>query len=267
MKFLATWYPYDKGMEMKKLFEVIERAEKDGFAGFELVPPIELLPEYSKNTSFFLSKNLIFTVHFDYLGTNLCSKNNGIREESVRQLRETIVFAGKIKAKAVVFHPGMYYVEEDPNLAEERVAKVLPLLLNIAKENNVVLAIENMEDKKEQLCASPEQIIFFLEKFPDLMMCFDVAHAVYTNRERKFIERFWEKCKERVIEVHMSGVKQGTPHYKVNLAENSVDIVSFIEQLKEFRGLVKLENVKYEDILVSRAYMQEKVKCNDSCTQ
>lgn len=259
MKFLATWYPYDSGMEMQKLFAVIERAEKDGFAGFELVPPIELLSEYSNNNSFFLSKNLIFTVHFDYLGTNLCSKNQGIREESIRQLKETIIFAGKIKAKAVVFHPGMYYVEEDPNLAGERLIENLALLLKIAKENNVVLAIENMENKKEQLCISPEQILAFLERFQNLMMCFDVAHAIYTNQEKSFIAEFWQRCKERIIEVHMSGIKEGMPHYQVNLLENSVDISCFIQQLKEFQGLVKLENVDYEDIIISKKYIEQKL--------
>src|SRR3989338_10030512 len=121
-------------MEMQKLFVIIEKAEKDGFAGFELVPPIELLAEYSKNASFFLSKNLLFTVHFDYLGTNLCSKNKGIREESIRQLKETIVFAGRIKAKNVVFHPGNYYVEEDPAFAVKRLKESLPALLKLAKE-------------------------------------------------------------------------------------------------------------------------------------
>ncbi len=257
MKFLATWYPYDSGMEIEKLFEVIEKAEKDGFAGFELVPPIELLGEYSKNVPFFLGKNLLFTVHFDYLGTNLCSKNKGIREESIRQFQETIIFAGKIKAKAVIFHPGMYYIEEDPKRAEERLVKDLPLLLHVAKENNVVLAIENMENKKEQLCISQEQILFFLEKFPDLMMCFDIAHAAYTNKEKCFIESFWEKCKQRVIEVHMSGIKQGMPHYKVNLAENSVDIIYFIDQLKDFSGLVKLENLDYKDIIISKEYIDK----------
>ncbi|MBI5072185.1 sugar phosphate isomerase/epimerase [Candidatus Woesearchaeota archaeon] len=259
MKFFATWYPYDSGMEMQKLFAVIEKAEKDGFAGFEVVPPIELLPEYNKNTSFFLGKNLLFTVHFDYLGTNLCSKNKGIKEESIRQLRETIVFAGKIKAKAVVFHPGMYYEEENPEVAVTRLIGVLPSLLKFAKENNVVLAIENMENKKQQLCISPEQVMEFLQKFPDLMMCFDIAHALYTNQKKNFAEEFWRACKERVVEVHMSGIKEGMPHYKVNLGESSIDLTSFIQQLKEFSGLVKLENLNYEDIVLSKKYVEQKL--------
>jgi len=57
-----------------------------------------------------------------------------------------------------------------------------------------------------------------LAKYPDLMMTFDIAHALQTGQDNAldFINEFGG----RIVNVHVGGVHNGTPHYPGHMARN-----------------------------------------------
>jgi len=257
MILCRSWYPYDQGFEKQKLFQTITTAKNNGFSAFEIAFVNSLLKEYEKELLFFKNSGLQYTVHADSLDTNIASKNVNIQQESINQLKKTIEFAGKINAIAVIFHPGSWYNEETKQEAVMRLKKILPGLLDLAKQNSVELAIENM-DSKQRLCTTKEEIKEILTEFPHLKMCFDLAHALYVYPQSTEILKFWNICKEQVIEIHLSGIKKNVPHYNVNLKESTVSLDFFQSILQEFKGIVKIENVSEEDIEISKNYLQKR---------
>lgn len=127
-------------------------------------------------------------LHSPTVDLNPASINNGIREETLRQLKETVDMAAHIGAPYVTTHPGVIH-KPIPRIWEmclEYALQVLGEAADYAKSNNVVLSIENMPFKKTYLCTSAGE----LDKFRKRCGCgvtVDVGHAITCPEPASFL--------------------------------------------------------------------------------
>lgn len=118
-------------------------------------------------------------LHSPTVDLNPASINRGIREETLRQLKETVDMAAGIGASYVTTHPGLIH-KPIPRIWEmcmELALQVLGEVADYAKSNNVILSIENMPNKPTYLCTSAPE----LDRFRQHCGCgvtIDVGHAI-----------------------------------------------------------------------------------------
>ncbi|HEY3422321.1 MAG TPA: sugar phosphate isomerase/epimerase family protein [Methanocellaceae archaeon] len=127
-------------------------------------------------------------MHSPTIDLNPASVNGGIREETLRQLKETIDMASGIKARFVTTHPGVIH-RPDPfilDMCREFAMVVLGEASDYAKENGVILSIENMPFRKTYLCGTSEELDMFRERCGS-NVTIDVGHAILSPDPMSFL--------------------------------------------------------------------------------
>ena len=173
--------------------QIVQRAHADGFDVVEVLCEGPYLPRYAlKNISQFeiLSQyNVELTIHSPTVDLNPASVNIGIREETFKQLNETVDFAASIDASTVTTHPG--YVKR---ISERLTIRSLALALQglekwaeYAKDVGVAPAIENMPRNSKYFCTDVAQHKLFVETCGTLATI-DVGHAHTNNAVREFLQ-------------------------------------------------------------------------------
>ncbi len=118
-------------------------------------------------------------LHSPTVDLNPASVNRGIREETLKQLKEAVDMAAGIGASHVTTHPGIIH-KPIPRIWEmcmEYAMQVLGEAADYAKNNGVTLSIENMPRKDTYLCTSADE----LDRFRRRCGCgvtIDVGHAI-----------------------------------------------------------------------------------------
>jgi len=90
---------------------------------------------------------------------------------------QTMIMAAAAKAgmKIAVIHPsGEPYKEEERAERLEMGCKVVSALTENAKKLGMQLALENLP--RTCLCRNHDEMLYFLERIPDLKVCFDMNH-------------------------------------------------------------------------------------------
>ena len=126
------------------------------------------------------SHGLGVSVHAPIRDVNLSSLNYGIRNESVRQIKDAVRFASKVEAPIVVIHPGRNTSQKDPFEWTETVfLESLQEVTEEAEEEAITIAMENMELRGGEYLTSAEALVSVIERIdsPYLEATFDVAHA------------------------------------------------------------------------------------------
>jgi len=118
-------------------------------------------------------------LHSPTVDLNPASVNGGIRDETLRQLRETVDMAARIGATYVTTHPGIIHrpVPRIWDMCLGHALQVLGEASDYAKDNGVTLSIENMPFKKTYLCTSAVELDEF-RKGCGCGVTIDVGHAI-----------------------------------------------------------------------------------------
>lgn len=216
--------------------KAINQMRQDGFDAIGLYIDREFEFYYGLKEKLIECKMPI-CLHADINDTNIASVNKGIREESMKQAKQTIDFARDINANVVTIHPGKYGNKYKEDGAYRVLYSSLCELEKYAGEVN--LAMENMEPEKNALCVNVEDVKKVIEEHPKLTLCFDAAHAAMVQED--YLE-YWDLLLERISHVHLSGVNGRNSHVEVSLAESLTDFSPMIKELKKFNGVVLIEN-------------------------
>lgn len=118
-------------------------------------------------------------LHAPTVDLNPASVNRGIREETLRQLKESVDMAGGIGASHITTHPGIIHkpIPRIWKMCMEYAVQVLGEAADYARGSGVTLSIENMPNKPTYLCTSAEE----LDRFRRDCGCgvtIDVGHAI-----------------------------------------------------------------------------------------
>ena len=100
--------------------------------------------------------------------------------------------------KIAVIHPsGEPYKEEERSARLECGCKVIAALTENAKKLGMQLALENLP--RTCLCRDHVEMLYFLERIPDLKVCFDMNHNLSEDNED-----YIRAVADRIITLHVS---------------------------------------------------------------
>lgn len=175
-------------------------------------------------------------------------RNPRIREASLSIIEDTIRLCRELHAHYVVFHasPPAYGISEDSVWSEQ--IEVFHRLAEVAKENCVVLALENYS----YVSSLPE-----LEKIlrevnsPNFGATLDVAHAFLRHKEEEFpniyheIESFVQSNINRIVSIHIHDYDSARGDHR-QLGTGNIDykkVFGFLGQSKCFSPLISEVNM------------------------
>jgi sugar phosphate isomerase/epimerase len=118
-------------------------------------------------------------LHSPTVDLNPASINPGIREETLRQLKETADMAAAIGARYITTHPGIIHkpIPRIWDMCLEYALQTLAEASDYAKSRGVVLSIENMPNKPTFLCTNAGELDMFRKRCSS-GVTIDVGHAV-----------------------------------------------------------------------------------------
>ncbi len=228
-------------MQEENIKQALDHAKDDGFdaLGIVITEPID----YYRNIAAQLKgADLDFCVHSNLVDTNLASSNQGIRQESIKQVKEAIEFAKEIGAKVVTVHPGKfrntYHVKEAYMMLDLSLNELLP----IAEENGILLCMENMEPGRKDLCVTKVQVKKVLERHKGLYLTLDLAHVAMIVKSQEEMVDFYSSLSGRIRHFHISGFQPNSSHVEVSLKESQFDFSQIIDKIRDTDCILRIEN-------------------------
>ena len=183
--------------------------------------------------------DLALSLHAASYDVNITSANPGIRKESMRQVRESLLAAADLGADPVVVHAGRLSSSRGNTteywmLLEEAFQSVDELAAAVG----VKVGIEAMEKRAKEMFVSPSEIGRIMGRgWENLGLTVDLAH-IQTIMDQ---EQFFAQIDDRwVVHAHLSDSSAGVTH--VPLGRGSTDVDRALTALaSHFRGTVILE--------------------------
>ncbi len=161
--------------------------KESGFDTLELVPFHDISPD-----TLSMLKRLdmnIYSMHGDYLNTDISSPDEDYRKKSVNNIKGSIKKSKSLGIKVIVVHPGAWVPERRGRVSRlENSIKSLTDIVGFASVSGIKIALENLPP--EFLCDSPGELKYVLESvrniisgngsstLPDMVgICIDTGHA------------------------------------------------------------------------------------------
>lgn len=189
------------------------------------------------------------TVHTPILDLNPSSYNEHVRKATIKETFWAIDLSSKLDARVLTIHPGNRTVQRQPTPEDrEKFFDYLTVCTGYAREMGVVLALENLSPRLQSMCYEPSFMGYVLAKYPDLMMTFDIAHALQTGQDNAL--DFISELGGRIVNVHVGGVQNGTPHYPGHMARNR-EIIEILGRLQR-SGYDNDLTIEIDDKLINR---------------
>ncbi len=128
----------------------------------------------------------------------------GIRQASVIEVIKALEFSAELGIRKAVLHPGYItgMLRLDPSTGKNFNVDALEIILDRARQLEIVLCLENMFPRAGQMYR-PEEFIELFNIFPDLMMTLDLAHARIQAPPGRMYQLI-EAGAERIKHVHIS---------------------------------------------------------------
>lgn len=189
---------------------------------------------------------LDLSVHGPIGDLNITSSNDGIREESIRQVLKGIEEAAEMGARVITVHPGYLTGRQDEPegiwdmqiVAFERFAKR-------GQELGLVVAMETMERRNKEIVIHPEiaNRIIDAVSMDNFGITFDVSHAHTVMDVVEFIQTL-----HKISHIHISDTKSGKVH--VQMGEGEIAFGPVLQALKQkYDGALVIEGWNPKDEL------------------
>jgi sugar phosphate isomerase/epimerase len=147
------------------------------------------------------SYGLKYSVHAPFADINIASPSKPLLKATLKRLKRSIEYASDLEAYMWIFHPGlktgvsMFY----PGMDWRQNLKTTRLLLKIAGDYGVKIAIENVPEPYPFLIKSVEDFTKFYEEInEDIGLVFDVGHANLNAQ----IESFLTVFENKIVHIH-----------------------------------------------------------------
>ncbi|MBE7063276.1 MAG: sugar phosphate isomerase/epimerase [Ruminococcaceae bacterium] len=180
------------------------------------------------------SNNLKRTVHLRTDDLNICSFNEGIRKESVKQAKEGVFIASQIKASEATLHPGRktsktHSVDDAWTVQIQSIREIAER----AKKCNLTLCVEGMEKVSGEFILTPQDLSQVVEKCQNgaLGVTIDVSHLQTIGDALNILN----KCMNLPIHnVHVSQTTLTSLHLPLYLNEGDINYRSIFSILQTF---------------------------------
>lgn len=225
---------------------MLETAVKDHFQLMEILCegpywPRNMLSMDKKDFEVFDSYDINVFLHAPTIDLNPASLNPGIREETLKQLNETVDWAVEIGAEAITTHPGMIHRLEDRvrNWGMLYAIETLQEANDYAKSRGIKFSIENMPSRYAYFCNNVEEHENFVKECGSYATV-DTGHANTSKNPESFFKM------KKIIYYHLND-NNGEKDQHLTLGEGTFDL-GLLNGVD--RGIIELN--KYENILKSR---------------
>ncbi|MBA2841143.1 sugar phosphate isomerase/epimerase [Methanococcus maripaludis] len=204
--------------------------------------------DYINNVKSELSK-LDVTIHAPYIELNSSSTNENIRLVTLMETFWAIDLSKKFNAKLLTIHPGKRPTARIPTDEEyNNFEDYLEKSINYALKNEIILCLENSPEKINNICYNVESMKKTFDKFENLYMTLDIAHARENSLD--FIKNFHKKIKN----IHISGVNS-KDHYP--LSESKINFDKTLNLLvNEYRYTGAL-NFELNDLIYKKTLLKQ----------
>jgi len=230
----------------KSFEEQLNIAASDGFNIVEILCEGPNLPRVAlKNLQRFdtaHSYNLEFTIHSPTIDLNPASLNVGIREETLKQLKETTDFASAIEATMITTHPGLVLKKADwvINASRNYGLDLLVKWTDYTTDVGILSSIENMPNKKIYFCRDVKEHQLFVESCGSLATV-DVGHANTNAALSEFLAVTYK------VAYHHVSDNDGKRDQHLQLGKGTVT-VDLLKSIK--RAIFEINN--YEGVISSK---------------
>ena len=231
-------------MFMDDNLEIIKAAHENNF---EMIEILGESPFFKKeNTMAFKDCGLEVSIHAPTVDINIASLNDGIRAESVKQMKECIDYAESINAYAMTVHLGKIGRNDPPlrKAAMDFACESVGELVDHAQ--NVIVSIENMPVRKVFLGNKIEELEF-VQKETGCNLTIDVGHGNTTKNNEELLEL------KNITYCHLND-NDGVKDQHITLGEGTLDL----ELLKKVKkGIIELNN--FDNILKSKKVIEKNI--------
>ena len=230
----------------KSFDEQLNTAVTDGFTMVEILCEGPNLPRVAlsdlKMFDIAHSYNLEFTIHSPTVDLNPASLNVGIREETLRQLKETTDFASAIGATTVTTHPGLVSKTADwvINVSRNYGLDLLTEWTDYTTDVGIFPSIENMPNKKIYFCRDVKEHQLFVESCGSLATV-DIGHANTNDALKEFLAVAYK------VAYHHVSDNDGEHDQHLQLGKGTVH-VDLLNKIK--RAIIEMNN--YKDVISSK---------------
>ena len=233
-----------------ELENVLEFIEKLGLNYAELV---HQFPTENIDEELLDSFSLKYSIHAPFMDVNIAALQDKSRLNSIKQIKESIDFANRIGAEAVVVHPGVtsflpnkYFRKEVIDFANESMIEIG----RYGEDLGVLATFENMPSFNTMIYDNIHELNEFLTN-NGLSMTLDIGHANhagYTPDEMIF---------DSIKHVHMHD-NFGDDDAHLPFGEGSIDLKDIFHKLEEknYNGIYIIEVNDYDSIKKSYEYMK-----------
>ncbi len=175
---------------MRSPGEWADAAARDGFNALEILCEGPNWPRHAPHGAIaecLGGRGLEIYMHSPTIDLNPASLNRGIREETGKQLCESVDMAVAIGARFVTTHPGFVHKDMVRSICYEYALQVLGEASDYARSRNVVLSIENMPFRPTYYCHTPEELLAF-QRHCRSGITIDVGHAILCPEPYEFLK-------------------------------------------------------------------------------
>ncbi|WP_407414535.1 sugar phosphate isomerase/epimerase family protein [Methanobrevibacter sp.] len=234
--------------ELEHTLEFIENL------GLDYAEIVHQFPSEEVNIDSLESFNLKYTIHAPFMDVNIASLQEKSRLSSIEQIKDSIDFAGKIDAEAVVVHPGLasflankYFLDDVYTCAEESIKEIG----EYGKDLGVLTTIENMPTFDAMIYTDLEKLDELVTSL-DLSMTLDIGHANHVGYAPD------DMIFDSIKHVHAHD-NFGDDDAHLALGEGSIDLKHIINTLekKNYDGIYIIEVNDYDSIKKSYEYMKK----------
>lgn len=230
-----------RGFSVKDSIDV---AVKSGCSGIEI--QTDYLPEAESERAevfaYARQQGLYVSLHGPSSDINISSLNRGIRQESIRQIKEAIRIAKRYAVEKLTIHPGLLSsarenVEDKWQVMLESVREIA----ECAKQMQVHVGIENMEKRKKELVYTISDLNRFAEITrgnPYFGVTLDFCHFATNGIFSPELDQLQLPVKN----VHVSQCVEGKPHYALD-KDGQIDFANVSAMLRAigYKGSITME--------------------------
>ncbi|WP_459202276.1 sugar phosphate isomerase/epimerase family protein [Methanococcus sp. CF] len=191
--------------------------------------------DYINSVKSELSK-LEITVHAPYIELNSSSTNENIRHVTLMETFWAIDLSKKFNAKLITIHAGKRPTARIPTAEEyNNFDDYLKKSIDYSLKKEITICLENSPEKINNICYNVESMKKTLDKFKNLYMTLDIAHARENSLD--FIKNFHEKIKN----MHISGVNS-KDHYPLSESKINFDkTLNLLVNEYNYKGALNFE--------------------------
>jgi sugar phosphate isomerase/epimerase len=193
-----------------------------------------------------------FQVHVPISDVNIGSVYEPMRRAALNEVKQTLMMCHQLEIPLATVHPGFIQGIAFLNKAKalEKTKESVKELAAFARDNSVVIAIENMPANINGTCTTAAELLEVVDS-AGLGMCFDMGHANTSGQIDEFL-----KLAGRFKNVHLHN-NGGTWDQHNEIDDGTADIKKVLEVLrKSYDGNLVIESTDLEPGVESKRKLE-----------